>query len=60
MLRGAADRDLSVELFAKNLFNDKSWDYGFRSVSFREPGGQQFVTIPAAALPPGSAPGSCR
>ena len=48
--------DLTVELFARNLFDDQSWDYGFRSVSFREPGGQQFVTIPAAALPPGSAP----
>ena len=53
---GFERENLSVELYAKNLFDDDSWDYGFRSVSFREPGGQQFVTIPAAALPPGSAP----
>ncbi len=53
---GVERENLTVELYAKNLFDDDSWDYGFRSVSFREPGGQQFVTIPAAALPPGSAP----
>ena len=53
---GFERENLTVELYAKNLFDDDSWDYGFRSVSFREPGGQQFVTIPSAALPPGSAP----
>jgi iron complex outermembrane receptor protein len=53
---GFERENLSVELYARNLFDNDNWDYGFRSVSFREPGGQQFVPIPAAALPPGAPP----
>jgi hypothetical protein len=53
---GFERENLSVELYARNLFDNDNWDYGFRSVSFREPGGQLFTTIPPAALPPGSAP----
>lgn len=53
---GFERENLSVELFVRNLFDNDNWDYGFRSVSFREPGGQQFVPLPAAALPPGAPP----
>ncbi|MFZ9479690.1 MAG: TonB-dependent receptor domain-containing protein, partial [Steroidobacteraceae bacterium] len=35
-----------TELYCKNCANDKSWDYGFRSVSFREPGGSLLVPLP--------------
>jgi iron complex outermembrane receptor protein len=43
---GVERDDLALELFVKNLFDDKNWDYGFRSVSFREPGGALFVRLP--------------
>jgi iron complex outermembrane receptor protein len=49
-LRFGLERDgLLVELFAKNLFNDKNWDYAFRSVSFKEPGGGLLTPLPPAS-----------
>jgi iron complex outermembrane receptor protein len=43
---GLQKENLRFEFFVKNIFNDKNWDYGFRSVSFREPGSIQ-VLLPA-------------
>ena len=37
---------LLTELYCKNCLNDLNWDYGFRSVSFREPGGALLVPLP--------------
>ncbi|MBH0114466.1 TonB-dependent receptor [Novosphingobium sp. YJ-S2-02] len=38
---GVRKGDLSFELFAKNLFNDNSWDFAVRNVAFGEPGALQ-------------------
>jgi len=52
-LRLGVERDgLLVELFAKNLFDDDSWDYAFRSVSFKEPGGALLTPLPPSAGAP--------
>jgi iron complex outermembrane receptor protein len=40
---GVENNDLMLELFAKNLFNDKHWDYAFRNASFGEPGSLQIL-----------------
>ena len=39
--RVGIERDnLKIELFAKNLLNDRHWDFAVRNVSFAEPGSQ--------------------
>jgi iron complex outermembrane receptor protein len=43
---GLQKENLSLEFYVKNIFNDKNWDYGFRSVSFREPGSIQVLLPP--------------
>ncbi|MBL8630098.1 MAG: TonB-dependent receptor, partial [Rhodospirillaceae bacterium] len=40
---GVENQDLMIELFAKNLFNDKHWDYAFRNASFGEAGSLQIL-----------------
>jgi iron complex outermembrane recepter protein len=46
-LRLGFEKDnLLTELYCKNCLDDDSWDYAFRSVSFREPGGSLLVTLP--------------
>ncbi len=40
---GVESKDLMIELFAKNLFNDKNWDYAFRNASFGEAGSLQIL-----------------
>ena len=35
---GVERQDLRIELFAKNVFNDKHWDFAYRNASFAETG----------------------
>jgi hypothetical protein len=43
---GFEEKGLLTELYCKNCLNDRNWDYAFRSVSFREPGGALLVPLP--------------
>ena len=43
---GFEKKGLLTELYCKNCLNDRNWDYAFRSVSFREPGGALLVPLP--------------
>ena len=43
---GFEKQGLLTELYCKNCLNDRNWDYAFRSVSFREPGGALLVPLP--------------
>jgi iron complex outermembrane receptor protein len=47
---GAEREDLTVELFVTNLFNDKNWDFGQRTVYQGAPGGAVFVSLPPSGV----------
>ncbi len=54
---GVRKDNLSIELFSKNLFNDRHWDSAQRTTSVAEPGALLYVPWPTPTSPLTTVPG---